>query len=401
MRMFAALLALLVGCGSSPDSGADDGTTNGFQNNNTFGGDTNGGGTAGTGGNGGGTGANGALGGDAGDGASTGAGGGAGGYTGPLENVGDPCTPNGTECIQGRCSMNIPTYGDQPGGFCTRACAMDSECGADGICPMSLGGSECLRKCTADGDCREEDYFCGSLNQDPLGTGSKVCRPKPGGRAEIPDGKVGGTCDADADCGKNGKCKTELERRTPAPDGYCSGPCFEDTDCGSGGLCVGEVRTSAGVNGQCYLKCTDKSMCGAGDECRAPFTADGSLLGLVSETVCLPPPPPTELTGDTTGKLCTDDAGCPGGVCEKEVVGRPTQSGICTGTCTTSGQCGTGADCYGANALAGTQGECLRKCTSISNCAGPTEHVCVLVNGLLDSQKYCVPRGPLEPIQMP
>lgn len=402
----SAILLTLSGCSSGSDeadSNGSGGTTSGFGVNMNPAG--NGGGS----GNGGATGQNGSGtsgGGTAGnpDGGGTGGGSsGAGGYTGPLENVGDACDlddPNG--CIQGLCEDMIQGYGIQPGNACSRSCANDAECGSDGVCAQSVVGSHCLRKCTDDNDCRKDEYFCGSLNQDPLGTGSKVCRPKPSGRAQVTNGKAGGSCSDDADCGTGTVCETTLERRTPAPNGYCSGACFEDSDCGTGGLCVGEVRTSAGVNGQCYESCKNKDTCPAGYECRAPFTADGSLLGLVSETVCLPPPPPTALTGTTAGKVCMDDTGCPGGVCETEVVGRRSSgNGICTGTCTQASQCGTNSDCYGSNALTGTQGECLRRCTSISDCDGPTEHVCVLVNGLLDSQKYCVPRQPLEPVQNP
>ena len=369
----ALVITLWAGCSTSDGSGAGDGTT-GFDNSNN----PIGGGTNGAGGNGGpGAAINGVTDGDAGQGATNGGlGGGAGGYAGPLENVGDACDTAGDDCINGRCSIDIPGYGAQPGGACTRACASHDECGPDGLCARGLGVSECLRSCSADADCRQADYFCGSLNEDPLGTGTKVCRPKPTGRAKIPNGKVGGRCAADADCGTKASCKTELERRTPAPGGYCTGACFEDTDCGSGGLCVGDVRSSAGVNGQCYLKCKDKSMCPTGDQCRVPFTADGSLLGLATDTVCLPPPPPTTLTGTTAGELCMDDTSCPGGVCETEVVGRRAMSGICTGTCTKNEQCGTGADCYGSNALTGTQGECLRRCTSILELCG-TDRACV------------------------
>jgi hypothetical protein len=48
-----------------------------------------------------------------------------------------------------------------PGGYCTRMCAGDGDCGAWGGCGDFFGYRYCVRRCASSGECRP-GYTCSS-----------------------------------------------------------------------------------------------------------------------------------------------------------------------------------------------------------------------------------------------
>jgi hypothetical protein len=184
-----------------------------------------------------------------------------------------------------------------PDGYCTGACADDSNCGAGGVCAGALGGflnGTCQAACEEDTDCRE-GQICNAGFQIPdggipMGDGGmglpggggmqlppqpSTCLPKPE-VDQLADNKAGSACSTDADCG-GGTCADmiggfeifgQLVGATAAPGKYCTGRCTEDAQCGAGGTCV----VVFGGAGSCYGSCMEDDDCTRdGYTCSAPF----------------------------------------------------------------------------------------------------------------------------------
>jgi hypothetical protein len=87
------------------------------------------------------------------------------------------CAAPATTCVT---SFGSLTYA---GGYCTRNCASDVECGAGAVCPSFAIGMPkdpryCVRRCEQDSDCRRDSaaYVCLSLEPPPTVRG--LCVPR-------------------------------------------------------------------------------------------------------------------------------------------------------------------------------------------------------------------------------
>jgi len=101
-----------------------------------------------------------------------------GGTSASTTSVGLPCKVD-SDCAAPatKCNLqvNIPFGGlsiNFAGGYCTKPCTADAECGAGAACPLSGAASllpdisTCLKQCTAATDCRD-GYNCSTLPAFP------------------------------------------------------------------------------------------------------------------------------------------------------------------------------------------------------------------------------------------
>lgn len=88
--------------------------------------------------------------------------------------LGSACGPCGPSLI---CSANQGV----PGGYCTRGCTSEDECGPQGHCYNTPNGALCLRRCNDDFDCRP-GYQC----YGPEGLRGCYPRPQPSSSACVP-----------------------------------------------------------------------------------------------------------------------------------------------------------------------------------------------------------------------
>lgn len=63
-----------------------------------------------------------------------------------------------------------------PGGYCTRQCARDADCGPGGACARFSDGNFCGKTCAADGDCRQS-YGCNTHPRAEGGANVRMCTP--------------------------------------------------------------------------------------------------------------------------------------------------------------------------------------------------------------------------------
>ena len=87
-------------------------------------------------------------------------------------NLGDPCF-DFTDCSGALDCLNDAAV---PGGYCSRSCVADAECGA-GACVNFGTGNFCGARCARDADCRD-GYICGS-HPGQGGAVVHVCEPAP------------------------------------------------------------------------------------------------------------------------------------------------------------------------------------------------------------------------------
>jgi formylglycine-generating enzyme len=183
------------------------------------------------------------------------------------------------------------------GGYCSRFCTSDAECGADGVCALGM----CLLRC---------DPYSPPVQHldDPLlstkchGRRDLVCRSL----QEAPDGACLGSCTSDDDCGdrfcdrKIGGCVNLPP--SGAPDGtpcqvqsqcqgycvgsgseaFCASACsaggeIDSDDCGGSGsaLCFASGAYNAnGSLGYCYASCGSHGDCAAAGAFCMPVAID-------------------------------------------------------------------------------------------------------------------------------
>lgn len=110
------------------------------------------------------------------------------------------CAASGTKCLK---DIALP-FGDPikfEGGYCTKACTADKECGTGAACPLAAAGSflpgvsQCMSPCKVASDCRA-GYRCAASSLPSFGgtpaTGSATATyclpPSPG----VPAGGIPG-----------------------------------------------------------------------------------------------------------------------------------------------------------------------------------------------------------------
>ncbi len=225
------------------------------------------------------------------------------------DNVAGKACTSDMDCAGGgaRCATSVGgimglAATSTPGGYCTRDCSSNDDCGAGGVCSSSLLGSgSCVAACTSNADCTREGYHCAEgvdlfVLQLPAS-----CLPRPE-TDKLADGVVGKPCGNDSACG-TGFCADSVGEVSAfgqtlpgrdAPGGYCSGSCLEDSECGKGGVCVAPVPNQPG---RCYLECgsactRDDYHCGAlfefGGGGGGGFAGGG---GFENPNLCVPKPP--------------------------------------------------------------------------------------------------------------
>jgi len=171
-----------------------------------------------------------------------------------------------------------------PGGYCTRRCTDDSDCGSTAQCGVGLGQigeaeNICMAKCSGGGQgtCRS-GYSCIDLYHD----GSEVvCMLPPvmfDAGFPAANGLEGSACSGNAACmpPNTGACLT-----SGFPGGYCSADCSmgDFSFCGATGVCnlifadPGDGLGPEGL-GQCFAACTsisDGGSGGANGGCRSGY----------------------------------------------------------------------------------------------------------------------------------
>ncbi|MGV3619533.1 MAG: hypothetical protein ACO1OB_01880, partial [Archangium sp.] len=269
-----------------------------------------------SGGTGGGTGSTGGGTGSTGGGTgSTGGGSGSGN-----QPVGGACTSN-SNCASGLYCKTATVRGDAtyPGGYCTKACAADTECGAAGnVCVVQGSGfqwygepnSFCVAGCPSAGS----QSTCRSGYQCEFGaTGSPgICWLNPippfngGGQAT----SSGNACTSDAQCQNPpnpllGYCIPETGMNGPTgwTGGHCTADCSGDNTgsfCGNNATCV-TLGTEPNTSDVCLRTCASpgtRSTCRTGYAC---FALSGGTTN-----ICYPD---CTVTGCDTGQTCNTGTG--------------------------------------------------------------------------------------------
>ncbi|HEX6245609.1 MAG TPA: hypothetical protein VFZ61_32015 [Polyangiales bacterium] len=224
--------------------------------------------------------------------------------------------------------------------------------------------------------------------------------------ADLDDNVAGKPCTEDSQCsGTNAACV-----------GSCTGACETDDNCGAGGTCVKALGGALGQYGACARKCSQKSDCSDGQDCREGVAAGdifGDFLGAARDAgislddsgvdvsnlpkTCGPAFMTVDLPDGVVGKPCTMAAQCTPGACDRDInllIQFP--NGYCSGGCLSDGQCGKGGVCYknpGAELLK-LEGRCLLGCSGPSDCSNGL--VCRSSQLLLEStpRNYCLPPVP-------
>lgn len=222
--------------------------------------------------------------------------------------AGTACTNDAACGPNGRCANDLslagalgglggggamtPMEGDAKGGYCTKGCRNNSECGKGGVCLGSLLGlteGTCRKACTAETDCRSgEGYECAKINpavsanagdagaglpaelRDGLDTLLRQglpaqCQPVPSFPTNVPAQAIGKACTRENAAQVCGDANCVL--------GFCGAGCKTDANCGAGAACVGDfVYGSLGK--LCVETCETAADCAqANAECTQPMGA--------------------------------------------------------------------------------------------------------------------------------
>jgi hypothetical protein len=290
------------------------------------------------------------------------------------------------DCPGGRCASELHIASASQasaamGGYCTRACDSDSQCGERGECSVPAGeeAGECLGNCKREADCRD-GYTCVGAGGVSGISISGTCQPM--ARAgNLRGAVVGDACGSDGDC-PGGECLRTTPLGMKFPNNYCSARCFEDAQCGDGGACL--VFAGSGDAGHCYAHCSSDADCTREDyRCRRL----GSDL-----MACYPAPAP--LPNNTAGNPCTSDQDCGGamgscattlplGIMFADQVA-PAPGGYCTQPCSLDSECGDGAQCISAGV---TGGLCMSRCSAEADCR--EGYACLLTVRDLNDDHVC------------
>lgn len=220
-------------------------------------------------------------------------------------------------------------------GYCTSDCATNEDCGEDGTCVASGGGSNlCLANCDPDdpASCRP-GYGC------TTGTIGTVCIPG---------------CSSDADCEGGLECAVGSgdfgEGTCFDPDSAVGDECAEDDECPVGGFCLAE-DFAGWPGGACITTDCDYASgmgCGEGAVC-----AEGNFGGLC-------------LAGCETDDDCRDSYGCVAdGTYPDRMTCRPacTSDDACAGSSVCNPALGTCDDPFSDGLLGEACGRGIGPCT--------------------------------------
>jgi hypothetical protein len=187
-----------------------------------------------------------------------------------------------------------------PGGYCTRRCTEDLDCGDAGLCMIGFGrlgegDNICLDRCGSNSECRP-GYACFNFGGEGAcwvrtldgGTLHELVDAGPGANADV----MGGPCLSDVQCEPpaDGFCLAEFV--DGGSTGFVGGSCTADCTyggqehCGSGGACVlfefGSDPETVVIPGLCMRRCvTTASTCRTGYVCTPYFSS--------TEGFCFPP----------------------------------------------------------------------------------------------------------------
>lgn len=259
------------------------------------------------------------------------------------------------------------------GGFCTRLCTGDGDCGANAICGAfdGLGTTVCYPKCCSADACPDGmecvDHFVSTA------IGQTACLP---GTASAADGDP---CDTFGDCSEGSMCYRDS---LIFPDGQCARlDCTvgDDATCASGGdgKCLNLVWIQpGGALDVCVDRCTSDADCrmsdgyrcfddGSTEYCRHPRVGDpcsaAADCGPSSDWQCLTGAsyPDGYCTALAACPTAGSSAGCPTeSVCHDPFVG----ANVCVTRCTgigTQGSCRTGYTCADVDPGIATVAGCI------------------------------------------
>jgi hypothetical protein len=232
-----------------------------------------------------------------------------------------------------------------PGGYCTRQCYADTQCGTGNLCgyyggEWGEGLNICYHGCSVDADCRQPGYLCLTVN--PSGAPTGVCTPSnlsDGGLQFFDAGRpparttIGKACAQDSDCQtetKYGSCLKAIATdggSSGYANGYCTADCtmaVADSWCmglgtdqvaDGGAWCLPLLFTDANstpfVTWQCVAGCNPAGpACRTGYECAANglFSSPGNPIN-----TCEPDCTATSDCKSTGG--CLTSLGCYGVMC--------------------------------------------------------------------------------------
>ena len=122
--------------------------------------------------------------------------------------MGNECGP-GQICLSSKLDKSLPA-----GGYCTKPCANDPDCGGDAFCgpPLPGIGSLCFPNCGPNGTCTAQNRVCGRRLNGTVDLVKTACLPG------NPTAKDGSACSSFGDCNRNQVCQNNPFE---APGGAC------------------------------------------------------------------------------------------------------------------------------------------------------------------------------------
>ena len=290
-------------------------------------------------------------------------------------NLGHDC-PTGNECPMGQICLSAKLDKSlPPGGFCTKPCANDSDCGGNAFCGPSLPGvgSLCFANCEANQTCAAQNRVCSRRLNGTTDLVKTACIPG------NPTARDGTACSTFGDCNKNQLCQNNPFE---APGGICiTIACTpgDDTTCspaqGNTGMCLvanGFSLCIAGCKMDSDCRTIDKYSCvdlsgkGKGPNvCIFVHPNPGAACAFDAQCAAANSPWRCLMGAKFPGGYCS---GSLGGCDPKDALSCPDHSACydptpnmpksgdeyCTAGCTADGDCrmGQGYRCLPVNAMA-------------------------------------------------
>jgi len=271
-----------------------------------------------------------------------------------VNRVGDACTTT-AQCGAG---LECATQANEgfAGGYCTKICLSDSECGSGAHC-SSVGGNGgmCVKSCASNNECSRTGYEC----YQGIGDGRLECWHVANG-----NGAIGTPCTYNGQCsgGQAGFCI----RQANTPDfyqGYCSASCVTNSDCGNTNSYHCWRSNAGNAEGVCVAKTCN----------RAGYLVFNSNPTIDSLNECWPAG-----TGSRgVGVACEGVWQCGGGtdgICLRPPTAN-LANGYCSLICESSGFCPGGSTCW-------QDAVCVDNCTFDFDCRSSEGYVCANADGI-------------------